>query len=59
MVTPSHSAMGVSDDQFSLAVPASVRRAASSASQSDTNPGLLTASGIASPAIQSSPPSCP
>ena len=52
-VMPSQSAMGVSADQFSVASPANVSRAASSASQSETRPGLLAASGTAVPVSQS------
>ena len=52
-VMPSQSAIGVSADQSSVAVPASVSRDASNASQSDTSPGLLAASGTALPVAQS------
>ena len=45
MVTPSHEAMALLPDQFSVPLPASVSRAASSASQSVTRPGLLAAVG--------------
>ena len=48
-ITPSHSPMGVSTDQFSEPLPASVSRALSSTSQSDTRPGLLDGSGTAVP----------
>ena len=52
VVTPSHNAIGVSKDQFSVAVPAIASRAASSASQSDTSPGLVVRSGTALPVVQ-------
>ena len=54
-LTPSHSAMGVSTDQLSVAVPARVSRAASSVSQSDTKSGL-PASVTASPVTQACSP---
>ena len=49
--------MGVLTDQLSVAVPASMSRAASNVSQSDTRPGLLAASETA-PAVEQegSPP---
>ena len=47
-VTSSHAAMAVEPDQFSVPLPARVSRAASSASQSATRPGLLAALGTAS-----------
>ena len=46
-VTPSQSPTEVSADQFKAAVPLRVSRDASRASQSDTSPGLLAASGTA------------
>ena len=51
--TPSQSLMGVSADQFSVALPARVSRAASSVSQSDTSPGLLPGTVTATPEEQS------
>ena len=52
-VTPSQSAMGIFADQLSGALPTRARRAASSALQSDTSPGLLVASTTAVPVAQS------
>ena len=51
-VTPFHSATGLSNAQFSVAVPRSVPRDATSASQSDTKPGLFAGSGTAIPVEQ-------
>ena len=51
-MTPFQFAMGTSADQFSVALPAKVSRAASNASQSDNSPGLLAASSTASPEAQ-------
>ena len=45
----------MSADQFSVAVPANVSRAASSAWQSATNPGLSSASGTAPPPVAQLP----
>ena len=47
--TPSHSVMGVSTDQPSVARPARSSPDTRSASQSDTRPGLLSGSGTATP----------
>ena len=44
---PSHSPIGLSADQFSVAVPAKVSRPARSASQSETRPGLFAGLGTA------------
>ena len=49
---PSHSPIGTSADQFSVAVHARVSRDASNASQSETRPGLLAGSGTAVPVEQ-------
>ena len=53
-MTPSHSAMGVSAAQLRVAVPARVSRAAISAAQSATRPGLLSGSATAPPLAQAS-----
>ena len=52
-MTPSQSSMATSADQFKDAVPARVSRPGSSASQSDTRPGLSLGSGTAMPLEQS------
>ena len=52
-VMPLQSCMGVASDQFNVLLPARVSLACSSASQSDTSPGLLTGSCTAVPAVQS------
>ena len=53
-MTPSHSAIGVSAAQSRVAAPARVSRAASSAAQSDTSPGLLSGSGTTPSLAQAS-----
>ena len=64
-VTPSHCAMGVLADQFSVAVPLRVSRPSSNASQSDIKSGLLATSETSpsaaqllavGPSMMSSPP---
>ena len=57
-VTASQLAMGVSADQFRVAVPLRVSRAASRVSQSAIRPGLLAASSTALPVEHVPVPTC-